>query len=146
MTVDTGDCTGIAMIDTNAMEPWSTQLPREQAEDFIAAKIPLCDVVVTEQLVISTQTSKKGRQVQRAIEMVGLIRTLCRWHGVQHYDKSKPNEAMRFATNARLKMIGWDVPGQDHQRDARRHLLTYLAEHRLIDRVQLVQYARRPRV
>lgn len=35
-------------------------------------------------------------------------------------------EAKSFATNDKLKRAGWWVPGQDHARDALRHLMRHL--------------------
>lgn len=40
-----------------------------------------------------------------------------------------PAQAKGFATNEKLKRAAWWVPGQDHARDALRHLLTYLCVH-----------------
>lgn len=141
---DTGQETGIGLWDsekgdTLREQVWLGSLPRAEAEDWAAQWIPHVDQVITEQLVISMATVKKGRQVQDAIESVGAIRYLCRVHDKPLYDQSKPGEVMRFITDARLKQLGVYVPGPDHPRDAGRHLLTFLAEHNLFDRRTLLQ-------
>jgi len=134
---DTGDTTGIASWNGEKVQSWA--LPREEAEDFAAHAIPEADQVITEQLVISMATAKKGRQVQDAIEMVGLIRALCRWYKTPLYDKSKPGEVMNFISNEKLKRLDLYVPGPDHENDARRHLVTWLVEHGVWDRSILLK-------
>lgn len=139
IALDTGHTTGLALWDSKKGETlpeqlWLGMLPREEAEDWAARWIPHVDQVITEQLVISQRTIQTGRQVQDAIESVGAIRYLCRIHSTPLYDKSKPNEVMRFITDERLKKLNVYVKGPDHPRDAGRHLITFLAEHNLLDR------------
>jgi hypothetical protein len=131
LALDTGGTTGAAIWQDE--EIWSAALADPDVEEFMRVQIPLADLVITEQLVISMATIKKGRQIQRAIELVGVARYLCRQEGVELYDRSKPGEVMGFATDDKLKRIGWYVPGPDHERDARRHILTWLCDHGMFD-------------
>ena len=39
-------------------------------------------------------------------------------------------DVKKFVTNEKLKAMGWWVPGQDHARDALRHLLYFLIHNR----------------
>lgn len=139
---DTGGTTGVALW-TPEDGVWSAGLKRPEAEDLMVEVIPKCDHVIYERLTINEGTLRKTRDVQLAIELTGLIQHLCRVNGFLDWRKAKvgdrtvtyqaPGEAMRFATNQKLKRIGWYVPGPDHQNDARRHLLVWIAERRLID-------------
>lgn len=133
---DTGKLTGVAWHFTNAgMLIESDQYEREQAEDHMASFIPWADIVICEKLSITAATVRKTRDIQPAIEMVGLVKYLCRVHQKELVEQP-PSDVMGFATNDKLKRIGWyPIPGAkgDHQSDARRHILALLADRRLID-------------
>lgn len=138
---DTGGCTGVALwVDDGSAfgHIWSDAVPRAEAEDLMVDVIPKCDQIVVERLSISVATGKKGRQIQEAIELVGLARYLARKYDIPMIEQS-PAEAKGFATDAKLKRIGWYVKGPDHQNDARRHVLTHLADQKLIDLIQLLR-------
>lgn len=132
--------TGIALW-TPSDGVWSTALPQHEAEDWLAHEIFYANrkptEIVLEQLVISAATVRKGRQVQRAIEMAGVVKYFARTAGIP-LEEQMPSSVMNFARDEVLKRIGWYVKGPDHQRDARRHILTRLAERRLIDLIQLL--------
>lgn len=143
MTIDPGPSTGLATWApaTDPM-PFSTTLPRTEAEDFIAARIKPdgsgATLVIIETFVISMATAKKSRAGSESIEMIGLTRYLCRINGIPLIE-SRPADVMRFATDDKLRRIGWYLAGPDHARDALRHLLTYAAETSIIDPVQLLR-------
>ena len=42
----------------------------------------------------------------------------------------QPGDAKGFMSDARLKYVGWWLPGKPHARDALRHLATYVARYR----------------
>ena len=94
--------------------------------------IPWADLVIVEKLTITAQTAKKSRDIQQGIELVGVVKHYARLYERELVEQT-PGDAMRFATNEKLKRIGWHVPGPDHQNDARRHILTVIVERRLID-------------
>ena len=135
LSADTGDCTGLGLW-TPEDGIWSIALPQHDAEvwlhDQIASAASRPTEIVLEKLVISAATVRKGRQVHRAIEMAGVVKYLARIYGVPLVEQA-PSDVMRFASDTVLKRIDWYVKGPDHQRDARRHILTRLAERRLID-------------
>ena len=144
LSIDTGNLSGVAAFDTEWIadgtwcQPWSDELEPHALEDFIAAQVGWADEVILEQLVITTATGKKTRDIQLAIELAGVVKYWCRVTGTK-LEEQLPVEAMRFATNDVLKRVGWHVKSsKDHQNDARRHLLTRIAELRLIDLVTLL--------
>lgn len=134
VTYDTGPTCGVAQWrpTVGLGEVWSANMPREEAELHMRDVIMHADVVVLEKLTISMATIKKTREVQVAIEMAGVVK-----HYARLYDKpvteQQPSQAMNLVTDEKLRRMGWYVPGPDHQRDARRHLVVYLLDHRLID-------------
>jgi hypothetical protein len=130
LAFDTGKVTGVGAWKDGVV--WSDNMTRDATEDFMYWKIREADIVICEKLVISQGTIRKSREIQPAIEMVGLARALARWGGAEFVEQM-PAEVMGFATDEKLKRIGWYVAGPDHQRDARRHLLTLLANRRMVD-------------
>lgn len=48
------------------------------------------------------------------------------WHYASTFKLQTPAAAKAFATDDKLRRLGWWVPGQDHARDALRHLLVWL--------------------
>lgn len=143
MTIDPGPSTGLATWSprTDPM-PFSTTLPRIEAEDFIAERIKPdgtgATLVIIESFIISMATAKKSRAGSESIEMIGMTRYLCRIAGIPLIE-SRPADVMRFATDDKLRRIGWYVTGPDHARDALRHLLTFAAETSIIDPAQLLR-------
>lgn len=138
MTIDPGPSTGLSLWDSDSGDgPFATILPRVEAEDFVAERIPAVDVVIIEIFVISQGTIKKSRAGAESIEMIGMTRYLCRINDTPLLE-SRPADVMRFATDEKLKRIGWYVPGPDHARDALRHLLTFAAERGLVSVKQLL--------
>ena len=146
LTIDPGVATGLSVWQPNPDEgPYATILPRIEAEDFVADRLgygekdaATADIVIIETFVISQATAKKSRAGAESIEMIGLVRWMCRRQNITLVE-SRPSDAMNFATDEKLKRIGWYVPGPDHARDALRHLLMYCAEHGFIDPVQLLR-------
>lgn len=140
LAIDTGHMTGLALW-TPEDGIWSIALPDTEAEDWLAHEIFYANrkptELVLEQLAITQATIRKGRQVQRAIELAGTVKYFARTAAIPLVEQ-KPGEVMKFARDTVLKQIGWYVTGPDHQRDARRHILARLAELRLIDLVQLL--------
>jgi hypothetical protein len=46
-----------------------------------------------------------------------------------HLYLQSPGQAKAFSTDEKLRKLGWWVKGQDHARDALRHLLVWLVTH-----------------
>lgn len=92
--------------------------------------------VVMEDFVITPATGKKSRQ-NFSLELIGAVRWMCLQHKVK-FVLQTASEAKAFVTDDRLKHIGWWVKGQDHARDALRHLLLFLIKTREIPPGRLV--------
>ncbi len=60
-----------------------------------------------------------------ALHIIGFIKGMAHIHGWGFILQS-PAEAKSWATNEKLKRAGWWVVGQDHARDALRHLMRHL--------------------
>lgn len=90
--------------------------------------------VVCESYTVTAQTAKLSQQYW-SLELIGVARWLCHYFGAEFVEPlQKPSEAKRFVPDQRLRDLGLWVPGrEDHERDARRHLVLRLAKHGLID-------------
>lgn len=78
--------------------------------------------VVCESFTIAAHTAKKTRQYW-SLESIGAIRWACMKAGVS-FTLQSPADAKGFATDAKLKALGWYTPTKDgHANDAARHLL-----------------------
>lgn len=145
LAVDPGPSTGVA---------WY-RLPREGEEqgEFLGAKVMTREafedsvfdalgpfnkfghpddeyVVVCERYVISGRSSKVVRY-NDSLEIIGFLRFLCRkFH--HRFKEQSASDAMSFCTNDKLKKLKM-YTRNDHARDATRHLVLWLVEHKLLD-------------
>ncbi len=101
----------------------------QMAEEHLigAYKAPV-DVVVCESYTVTPATIKLTREYA-ALEIIGTLRYLAEAHG-RKFKLQTPAAAKRFMVESRLRNLGWWRPGEDHARDALRHLGLYLAEER----------------
>ena len=60
--------------------------------------------------------------------IIGWVDGFCHVQPHVTYVEQTPAQAKRFGDDLKLKRMGWYVKGEDHARDAARHLLTYLAK------------------
>lgn len=60
-----------------------------------------------------------------AVWLVGAVKHLCRQNDILLVIQ-EPAQAKSFADNNKLKSVGWYTVGEDHGRDATRHLLVAL--------------------
>ena len=134
LAVDPGKTTGLATWAED--EPFmSAQLPHMEfldwTWDILWTEI---DAVVCESYIITAATLRKTRGENWSLEQIGALRWMCeRTRGVTSFTLQSPSEAKSFATDAKLRKVGWYKPGQDHANDASRHLLVYLIRHNLFD-------------
>lgn len=61
-----------------------------------------------------------------ALHIIGAVKHECRMHNVPLVIQT-PTQAKSFASNDHLKAVGWYTVGADHERDAARHMLVWLA-------------------
>lgn len=93
------------------------------------------DVIVCgERFVIDQRTVRTARakdDAQWSIETHGALRWQATYLNATHghvYDaQQQASDAMNFATDEKLKRIGWWLPGCGHANDAARHMLLYVA-------------------
>lgn len=131
--VDPGGTTGIAL--------WSPQLGlslrqvegADHAVDWLAdmARQLTNATFVVEKYIITPATAKLSQQ-HDPLEIIGALKYVTRRHGHKMVMQS-PSEAKAFSTNDKLKRVEWYQPGQDHARDASRHVLLYLSKVGIID-------------
>lgn len=130
IAVDPGKTTGVATwyLDRAFEEPMATQI--EGSLDFcdyvhalLAGHYDDDIVIICEKYTINAGTLKKSRQYD-PLEIIGTLRWFAHQYEIDFVLQS-PAEAKRFATNDKLKKIGWYTPGRDHAADAMRHLLLY---------------------
>lgn len=85
-------------------------------------------IIVVERFTINANTAGKSQQLD-PLYIIGTVEYLALRNGCPFHLQA-PSQAKSFATDAKLKAAGWWVPGQDHARDALRHLMVFLCTHR----------------
>lgn len=128
VTVDPGKTSGIAAYTfpwKRNIAPALWEMKRFETEEFVAFMNP--DVVVVESFV-----PRPGVRTWQpdAIEIIGTLRYL--FHH-RTFVEQTPADAKKFATNDKLKKLGWyDTTKGGHKADAARHMLLYAARNELI--------------
>lgn len=90
--------------------------------------------VVAERYTITVQTAKNSQQTW-SLEIIGMLRLLANAHGAGTLELQSPADAKRFATNPRLKALGfWHTGGGGHALDAIRHGILWFTRHGWGDR------------
>ena len=129
LAVDPGGTTGCALWDEGEVS-WG-QLPG----GVLGAK-PLrhklfgLDALIIERYTIGERTVKYSRQSD-ALEITGGLKWAAEDAGIPVV-MQQPRDAKRLFTDERLKQQGWWAKGEEHARDALRHLGFYCAHKRLI--------------
>jgi hypothetical protein len=88
------------------------------------------DQIVIETYQITMETVKKTRQYE-PLMIIGVTLWLA-----QKYDvgvKVQARSIKTFATDGKLRNLGWWFEGQQHARDAARHLLAFLWDNKMIE-------------
>lgn len=129
--VDPGGTTGIAVWEPGFSCPVYDELDPPTTMDFLRSQAVHQDnvIFVVEKYIITPATAKLSQQ-HDALELIGVVKYLCRIYD-HRYTMQSPSEAKSFATDAKLKKAGWYKPGLPHARDASRHVLTYAAKNGL---------------
>lgn len=93
-------------------------------------------------IIVACESYTMGTAVRSpapwSLEVIGTLRYLCHKHE-QHFRLQTPVDAKNFASNDKLKLAGFYVVGQEHARDAARHLLLALVQLGLIELETLVR-------
>lgn len=134
--IDPGKATGVAFASL-----YNGYLVRES---FISAEIPTRDqaydelkavlncetslVVFAEKFTISGRTTKTKVQYD-SLYLLGFIEGLCHVQGIDYWELT-PAESKGFATDAKLRRLGWyDRTPDGHANDAARLILTGVVKH-----------------
>ncbi len=130
LAVDPGKATGLAgMYDG---EFWSTILPWQEAMCYIVDNVSSVQLLVCEDYRISRNTLTKGADAHWPMGGIGI----CGWAATKENVeciKYSPSEAKSFATDAKLKRVGWFKTGAGHDNDAARHLMLALVNAGVFD-------------
>lgn len=130
--VDPGGTTGIALWSPAQGLALRQIEGADNAVDWLAdcARTLHGAVFVVEKYIITPATAKLSQQ-HDPLEIIGALKYITRKYNHKLVMQS-PSEAKAFSTNDKLKNVQWYKPGQDHARDASRHVLLYLAKQGII--------------
>ncbi len=137
LAIDPGKKTGWAVLTLNGTYTGGEGL----LHDILAAVETLLiegrrPIIVCEDFIFTTATAKKSRQTW-STEGIGVLRYLAARYQVSFIIQS-PNSAKNFASDDKLKAMGWYHPTEGgHRNDAARHLLLYADGVERIDRKAL---------
>lgn len=98
--------------------------------DEIIPYITRYDAVICEDYIVNKNTIEKSRQ-NYSLEIIGALRYSCHFYDIQ-FVLQTPAQAKSFATNDKLKKLGWFSGGAGHADDAARHLLVYCVNNKII--------------
>lgn len=130
LAVDPGLNTGTALYDLDKHQPIETK--QHDFDSFTTYLARLANEnrgalsIVSESFMITVQTAKNS-QAPWSLELIGVMRWVSRaWCG-RELKLQTPSQAKRFASDGRLRAMGFWSPGERHANDAARHLLLWLA-------------------
>lgn len=131
LAVDPGETTGWVTWarDANEVLAWGQSAEYEflsRVDAWLAETGPRV-TVLAESFVITVATAKKSAQPW-SLYVIGALRYLAAKHGAEGPRLRSAADAKRFATNDKLRRIGWYRPGQPHATDAHRHLLVWAVD------------------
>jgi len=147
IAVDPGATTGVAWTDFS--EEGIPELNTSMPKGFEAACTLFerfggspyrsnFDLLVIERFSITAKTVTKTREGSNlAIELIGVAKWVALQCGLKVEEQS-PADAKNFASDAKLRKIGWYTPGPDHARDATRHLLLAAVRHKVLNPAHLI--------
>lgn len=131
--LDPGGTTGVAWLieEDGGWLFGSDQIAdRYETEEWLAKTLALTDrevTVIIERWDVRANTHQLTNQDDPRY-IIGYVDGIC--HALPHvtYVEQTPAQAKRFGTDDKLKKMGWYVAGEDHARDAARHLLVCLVK------------------
>lgn len=135
LAVDPGKTTGYWAYFAGALgEAAGGQLPQwdfiDLADELLFRRwegVPI--TVVCESFTITQRSMTQRGERCWAIEQAGVLQQFSRQRGrlgwATSYVEQSPADAKGFATDAKLRRVGWWATGQEHCRDAARHALLH---------------------
>lgn len=130
LAIDPGGTTGVAILSPNGtFNTHEISGGFDGMSDWLSTFGPswCVDGVVIENF--RPRPGAKSTQMD-AVWIVGVVKHLCRRSGMLLIVQ-EPGQAKSFADNSKLKSVGWYTVGEDHGRDAARHLLVALCSGKL---------------
>lgn len=131
IAVDPGKMTGVSVFDdgdfrsfelSNGFEGFAVWLDTEP--DLFRPH----DQFVVESFTVNAGTAKKDAGAYPEVfSIIGAARLTAFQNGMR-FAFQTPGEAKSFASNDKLKRLGWYAGGLGHADDSARHLLTFLAK------------------
>jgi hypothetical protein len=123
VAVDPGKTTGVA-VWTGGLGAVSCQF-EDKHEFYQWAEL---HVTTQTTFVVENFVPRKGALtwVPDSLHIIGWIEGRVWQWGYPKFVLQSPAQAKSFATDDKLRRLGWWVPGQDHARDALRHLVVFL--------------------
>lgn len=94
------------------------------------------DNLVVEKFEITARTLKLARSYD-AMYLIGALQHICTLPDSPVFHFQTPADAKSFATDAKLARLQWKI-GNDHTRDAARHMVLFLFRNGMIDAKELV--------
>lgn len=153
LAIDWGKAVGMALWEDGQHEAWVSDWDLaldELVPAFVygspappSTRERRVDLVVCEAFIISERTTKSasdGWKRGRELMFIGATEFMCRQTGVEFVTQT-PADAKSFATDEKLRRMGWWTAGKDHSRDASRHMLLALTKRKLIDPRLLLSHA-----
>lgn len=137
IAVDPGKNTGIATFDRVEGTVKATQdLDQQMTCDMVYELMMVSHV----ELVVCESFTVTGSKVVTfqpySLEIIGMLRWLCERNDVPFVEQT-PRDAKTFATDDRLRKMGWYLPGKKHANDAQRHLFLYAVRQGWINPVEV---------
>lgn len=129
VAIDPGKMTGYALYDREEGKFSSYETSFDDTCRYLASHAATWKedlLIVSESFIITVQTAK-NTQSPWSLELIGVARYISRALTGRDLILQAPATAKRFASDDRLKTMGWHVPGKGHANDAARHLLLTLA-------------------
>ena len=128
--IDPGKTTGIAVYDHDATTMLGVQIAFDDFGDWLnisLSNLVAQDVTIAcERFAITAGTFKKSQDAHWALEAIGVTRYLTHCYG-RSLILQTAGSAKSFASDAKLRIAQWYVPGHDHANDAIRHVALALA-------------------
>jgi hypothetical protein len=138
IALDPGETTGWAYVEDDRVK--IGQLPWQDAaswvHDYVAAAVNRHKThevtLVSEAFVVTQATVKKSRDTS-SLELIGVCRYLATRYLAKPLVLQSASDAKSFVDDDKLKRLGWYVKGEDHARDAARHLALYLVRIKVLN-------------
>jgi hypothetical protein len=136
LAIDPGKTTGIVLVrkvdpdsDGEPSIVWSDELSWPQVATRVEATLTslYADVDLVVERFTITRATASNAQAPWSLEVIGAVKWLAYRHNAGELVMQDPASVMRFASNPRLKSLGfWHKGGKGHALDAIRHAVVFL--------------------